>query len=214
MQIVLTSDTPSIRFLCEKDKRLAKLMSLVGPLSYSVHEDGFAFLIAEIIEQMLSVKAAHAIFSRLKERCRGAVTPQALQSLTDDDIKSCGTSVNKVKTIRRLCEALAGETLVLEDLPHCPDQEVMQRLTAVWGLGQWTAKMYLLFVLDRSDILPYEDVAFLQTYKWLYKTTDTAPVAVQKKCRKWRPYSSVAARYMYRALDLGLTRREFHLFKA
>ena len=69
------------------------------------------------------------------------------------------------------------------------------------------------FVLDRQDVLPFEDGAFLQSYRWLYKTTDIAPVSVKKKCAKWKPYSSIAARYLYRVLDLGLTREEFHLFK-
>lgn len=64
-----------------------------------------------------------------------------------------------------------------------------------------------------SSVLPYEDGAFLQSYRWLYKTDDCSPTSIKKKCSKWRPYSSTAARYMYRALDMGLTKKEFHLFK-
>ena len=86
-------------------------------------------------------------------------------------------------------------------------------LTSVHGIGTWTAKMYLMFVLNRQDVLPFEDVAFLQGYGWAYKTDDFSPAAVQKKCKKWKPYSSIAARYMYKALDRGLTKEEFHLFK-
>lgn len=73
--------------------------------------------------------------------------------------------------------------------------------------------MYLIFVLDRQDILPYEDGAFLQSYRWLYKTIDCSPASIKSKCKKWSPYSSIAARYLYHALDLGLTKSEFHLFK-
>ncbi len=73
--------------------------------------------------------------------------------------------------------------------------------------------MYLIFVLDRPDILPTEDVAFLQAYEWLYKTKDRSKESVEKRCKKWKPYSSVAARYLYRALDSGLTKEEFHLYK-
>lgn len=89
--------------------------------------------------------------------------------------------------------------------------EVINELAKLRGIGIWTAKMYLIFVLDRQDILPYEDIAFLQGYKWAYKTNDTSPEAVKKKCKKWRPYSSIAARFYYRALDMGYTKGEFHL---
>ena len=68
-------------------------------------------------------------------------------------------------------------------------------------------------MLDRQDILPTEDVAFLQAYEWMYNTKDRSRVSVEKKCKKWKPYSSIAARYLYRALDMGLTKNEFHLYK-
>lgn len=93
------------------------------------------------------------------------------------------------------------------------DEEVIKELTTIRGIGKWTAKMYLLFVLDRQDILPIEDGAFLQSYKWLYKTDDISRTSIEKKCKKWKPYSSIATRYLYRALDIGMTKREFHLYK-
>jgi DNA-3-methyladenine glycosylase II len=73
--------------------------------------------------------------------------------------------------------------------------------------------MYLIFVLNRPDVLPVEDTAFLQGYGWAYKTNDYATAAIFAKCKKWKPYSSIAARFLYRALDNGLTKEEFHLFK-
>lgn len=73
--------------------------------------------------------------------------------------------------------------------------------------------MYLIFVLNRLDILPTNDAAFLQSYGWLYKTTDCSETTIQNRLKKWKPYSSIAARYLYRALDAGLTKKEFHLFK-
>ena len=93
------------------------------------------------------------------------------------------------------------------------DEEVIKELTSIRGIGKWTAKMYLLFVLDRQDILPIEDGAFLQSYKCLYKKDDISKISIGKKCKKWKPYSSVAARYLYRALDIGMTKLEFDLYK-
>ena len=93
------------------------------------------------------------------------------------------------------------------------DEEVICSLTKLHGIGNWTAKMFLIFVLNRPDILPVEDGAFLQTYRWVYKTDDCSEKAVSKKCQKWKPYSSIASRFFYQALDAGLTKKEFHLFK-
>lgn len=90
---------------------------------------------------------------------------------------------------------------------------MIKELTRLRGTVTWSSKMYLIFTLNRMDILPFEDAAFLQTYAGLYKTDNLQPAAIIKKCKKWKPYSSIAARYFYYALDTGLINEEFHLFK-
>lgn len=212
--ITLDMDTASIQYLCERDKRLAKVISMVGPITYSPHEDDpYCFLIHEIIEQMLSVKAGQKIFARLEELCTGNVNPDSISALTDEQIRSTGTSNAKVEYIRNLTNALESDTLSFDRLSTLPDRDVISEMTKIRGIGTWTAKMYLMFVLNRPDILPMEDGAFLQGYRWVYKTDDCKPASVIKKCKKWKPYSSIAARFFYRALDMGLTKEEFHLFK-
>lgn len=211
--ITLTLESESIQYLCKKDKRLAKVISTIGPISYLPYEDGYAFLVHEIIEQMLSVKAGAKIYARLENLCVGEITPDVINGLSDEEIRSIGTSAAKVSYIRSLTQAIASGALDLALLPELDDKSVIKQLTAIKGIGNWTAKMYLIFVLDRQDILPTEDVAFLQAYKWLYKTTDRSPASITNKCTKWKPYSSIAARYLYRALDSGLTKTEFHLYK-
>lgn len=186
---------------------------MIGPISYTTYEGGYAFLVHEVIEQMISTRAAAKIYARLEALCGGSVTVERISALSDSQIRSIGSSGRKVQTIRCLTEAVRDGTLDPAALPALPDDAVMTKLSSLHGIGDWTAKMYLIFVLDRQDILPFEDVAFLQSYKWLYKTGDTGPKAIRAKCRKWKPYSSIAARYLYRALDCGLTREEFHLFK-
>lgn len=209
----LDESTPSIAYLCKKDKRFQKVFFMVGGISYELQEDGYSFLVHEIIEQMLSAKAANVIYGRLRELCGGSMCPDAIDSLSDEQISGVGTSRAKVKAIRSLTQEIERGTVVFSEFENMSDADVLHTLTRVHGIGTWTAKMYLLFVLDRQDILPFEDVAFLQGYGWAYKTDDYSPAAVQKKCKKWKPYSSVAARYMYQAVDRGLTKEEFHLFK-
>lgn len=211
--VQLNLNTPSIQHICKVDKRIAKVISMVGDLEYVPHSDGYAFLIHEIIEQMLSIKAGKKIYQRLSALCDDIITPTKIVGLSDEQIKSCGTSKSKAEYIKVITQAIVSKDLILPDLTQLSDLEVIKELTKYKGIGNWTAKMYLIFVLDRKDVLPYEDVAFLQVYKWLYKTEDISPKAIQKKCQKWKPYSSIAARYMYRALDLGFTKNEFRLFK-
>lgn len=211
-QIELTENAPPIQHLCKKDKRLAKVISIVGPITYTVHEDGFDFLVHEIIEQMLSIKAGAKIYERLVKLWNGQITPEQIDSLTDDDIKSIGTSKSKVSYIRTVTNEVLSENLVRDELQDLSNEEVYKKLLALRGIGKWTAKMYLIFVLNRQDILPYEDVAFLQSYEWLYKTKERSKESIEKKCKKWKPYSSIAARYLYKALDTGLTKELFKLY--
>lgn len=212
--ITLDQNSPAIQHLCKRDKRLAKVISMVGPITYKTYEgDEFSFLVREVIEQMLSKKAAENINQRLVDLCGGSVTPEIINQLTNEQIQSIGTSKPKVTYIKNLATAVNDGTLDFKTLKDAPNQEIIKGLTSVKGIGQWTAKMYLIFVLDRQDILPFEDVAFLRSYKWMYKTEDTSPEVIKKKCKKWTPYISTGARYLYRALDMGLTKNEFHLFK-
>lgn len=212
MEVTLNKQTPQVIYLCAKDKRLAKVIDMVGEITYSTHGDGYEFLIHEIIEQMLSIKAGAKIYGRLSELCLGHITPESISNLSDEEIRGTGTSSSKVRYIRSLTQAVTTGQLILDKLPNLKDDDVIKQLTAIKGIGQWTAKMYLIFVLNRADVLPIEDVAFLQSYKWLYKTDDVSKESIQRKCKKWKPYSSIAARFMYRALDMGLTKEEFHLF--
>ena len=211
--MILDNTSPAIKHLCTVDKRLGKVINMVGSISYIPHEDGFAFLVHEIIEQMLSIKAGKCIYDRLVNLCNGTITPEAISQLSKDEIKSVGMSNAKADYIQNLTNAVLNNDLILSDFDELSDECVTSRLVKLQGIGNWTAKMYLIFVLDRPDILPYEDGAFLQSYRWLYKTEDCTPSLILQKCKKWKPYSSVAARYLYRALDMGLTKTTFHLYK-
>lgn len=135
-----------------------------------------------------------------------------LANADDQDLVECKLGY-RVPYIKDAITKVMSGRVDLATISGLSDSEILKKLTALRGIGTWTAKMYLIFVLDRQDILPFEDGAFLQSYRWLYNTTDTTPASVKKKCAKWKPYSSIAARYLYRILDLGLTKEDFHLFK-
>lgn len=213
MKITLNENTPSVRHIMECDKRMAKVIGMVGEIIYEPHDNTYPFLVHEIIEQMLSIKAGAAIYCRLEELCGGDVCFESIDRLSDAEIKGIGTSNSKVRSIRELTDAMSSGRIDYENFGVMPDDEIIRQLTSVHGIGLWTAKMCLIFCQDRQDILPFEDVAFLQSYSWLYKTDDRSRESVEKKCRKWKPYRSIGARYLYRALDMGFTKEPFHLFK-
>lgn len=211
--VTLNNSSPEIQYLCTKDKRLEKVISMVGEITYTVHTDPYVFLIHEIIEQMLSIKAGNSIFCRLENLCNGSITIDSISKLSDAQIRSTGTSAAKVTYIRNLTNDISSGSLNLNALSAMSDEQIIKRLTLIQGIGNWTAKMYLIFVLNRPDILPFEDGAFLQVYRWMYKTDDCTKTSITKRCKKWKPYSSLASRYLYRALDYGFTKKEFHFFK-
>lgn len=211
--ITLTDSSESIIHLRTKDKRLAKVIDEIGPISYIPHSDGYSFLVTTIVGQMLSNKVADKLSERLLKITENNITPEHISMLSDNELKSIGISQNKVSYIRALTNAINHNELSLCTLSSLSDKEIIKSLTAIKGIGSWSAKMYLIFVLNRQDILPTEDVAFLQSYSWLYKTNDLTDKSIINKCKKWKPYSSIASRYLYKALDNGLTKEPFHLYK-
>lgn len=207
-EIVLTMDSIPIKHLCGKDKKLKDLIETIGSISYVLHnDDPYCFLIHEIIEQMLSKKAGQKIYERLVDLCDGKVTPEKIAILSSEEIKSIGTASSKVNYIQSITSSILNNKINLDSLPSKSDEEAYKELTKLKGVGSWTANMYLIFVLDRPDILPTEDVAFIQSYKWLYNARKLNKETIEKNCRKWKPYSSIASRYLYRALDMGLVKK-------
>ena len=203
---MLRATHEAVQYLIARDEKLAKLISMVGDIEYELNDDPYLFLVSTIIGQMLSVKAADAITERLTDICNGYITAEAVSSLSDDEIRSSGMSRTKIGYIRSLASSIQNGEICFRELAELPDNEALEKLTSLRGIGMWTAKMYLIFVLDRKDILPYEDATFIQAYKWLYKARKLDAKVVERRCKKWKPYSSIAARYLYRAVDLGLTK--------
>ena len=196
--------SPAVKHLCKSDKRLALIIKKLGDLEYRLHTDHFRFFIETIIGQMLSNKVADVITERMDNLCEGEISCQKLLSLDFEQIRSIGLSRMKTEYIIGLAKFIHETPDFFEDLVQKPDQEVISTLTKIRGIGNWSAKMFLIFSLNKLDVLPYEDGAFLQAYKWLYQTEEVSPKSITERCEAWKPYSSLAARYLYRVLDSGM----------
>lgn len=197
----------AVSILKKKDKKLAWLMERVGPLSHTDLKDDFLFFIEQVIGQMLSIRVADVMTGRLAALCRGEITASTICSLSIDELKKIGISLRKAECIRQIAFMVENGSLNFGKLKELSDAEIIKSLTAIKGIGNWTAKMYL-YKIDRPDVLPYEDATFLAAYKWLYRTRNVKPEAVRQRCRKWSPYSSIAAMYLYAAFDRKLIATE------
>lgn len=204
-QTIITLDLPSVVYLQKRDWRLSQLFQAVGPLVSHKHDTAFQALAHSIIEQMLSMKAGRVIEDRLSAICSGNICPSTILALSIDEIRSCGMSKRKASNLRNLAEF--ARQYDLETLANFDDDAVRGVLLDLPGIGNWTCDMFLLFYLDRPDIVPMGDSAFRQAFQWLYGAPITNEGVREAICSLWHPYSSTAVKFLYRALNCGLTNK-------
>jgi DNA-3-methyladenine glycosylase II len=165
--------------------------------------DAYGALLRAIVGQQLSTKAAATIYGRMLELFGGhAPTPKQLLKADPEAIRAAGLSRPKIAYLRDLAQHVEDGTLELERLPELPDEQVAEQLTAIKGLGQWTADMFLMFHLGRPDILPVGDQGIrraVQVEYGLRKPPD--PKRLEKLARPWRPYRTLACLYLWSSLD-------------
>jgi len=206
-------ESPSIRHLLSCDEMLMTVIFRIGDIEYTLHRDGFAFFVDTIISQMLSNKAADAISARVNGICDSDISPERVGALTVSDLRKTGLSVAKSEYVLHLASHCIGNPEYFDSFHDKPDKVVMDELMKLRGIGSWSAKMFLIFVLDRPDVLPFEDGAFRQAFLWLHPTVTYTEKTVSEKCQLWRPYASIASRYLYKVLDSGLTKQPFSDFQ-
>jgi DNA-3-methyladenine glycosylase II len=165
--------------------------------------DAYGALLRSIVGQQLSTKAASTIYGRMLELFGGhAPTPKQLLKADPDKIRAAGLSRPKIAYLRDLAQHVEEGTLELERLPDLPDEEVAAQLTAIKGLGQWTADMFLMFHLGRPDVLPVGDQGIRRAVKVEYRLRKFPdPKRLQKLAKPWRPYRTLACLYLWSSLD-------------
>ena len=166
-------------------------------------DDHYGALVRSIVGQQLSTSAARAIYGRLTDRYGGR-TPTPVEVLEDDPEElraAAGLSHAKVSFLRSLAEHVIDGQLELERLDDLPDDEVTAELVAVKGLGTWTAQMFLMFHLQRPDVLPVGDLGIRRAIMIRYGLAELpAPAEMEKIAEPWRPYRTLACRYLWRSL--------------
>jgi DNA-3-methyladenine glycosylase II len=201
--------TPKVRAaLREADPVMARLVDEHGEvvrrdLKRERPGDAYGTLVRAIVGQQLSSKAAATIHGRVLDLFEGHTpTPKQLLTVAPDKLRTAGLSRAKVAYLRDLAQHVEDRALELERLPELPDEEVAAQLTAIKGLGQWTADMFLIFHLGRADILPVGDQGIrraIQVEYGLRKLPDAK--RMRKIAKPWQPYRSLACLYLWSSLD-------------
>jgi len=192
------------RLLARRDPILRDLMRRYGPcgLADSQHTDPFRALVRAIISQQLSTHAAATIARRFEALFDGDPTPAHVNATSDEQLRAVGLSGQKVRYLRDLCARIEGGLLPLSALDRMNDEEVIDVLTEVKGIGRWTAEMFLMFRLHRPDVLPVDDLGIVKAVQRAYRMR-TLPTAqrLTRLGEAWRPYRSVACWYLWQSLE-------------
>jgi DNA-3-methyladenine glycosylase II len=195
------------RLLMRRDPVLGALIKRIGPCGMLARQQDhhFTALVRAIVGQQLSTKAAATIFARLAALFpEQAVTdPARVAALDDQTLRAVGLSGQKLRYLRDLCDRILDGRLNLEELDSLPDEDVIARLTQVKGFGRWTAEMFLMFRLNRPDVLPTADLGINTAVQRVYRMRERPNAArLLKLGESWRPYRSVACWYLWQSLHV------------
>lgn len=194
--------TSGARHLVTACPVMAELVEQVGPCELPRRRGPYAFLVGAFLSQQVSTKAAATIRGRLLRAAGGHFTPPRLAALAEEDLRACGLSRQKASYVRDLTDRVESGHLRLDRLAKLDDAAVINALTEVRGIGVWSAQMYLMFVLNRPDVLPLDDVGIQNGFQTVYGLrTRPKPRTMERLARKWRPFRTVGCWYLWRSLD-------------
>jgi len=197
--------------LAASDPTMAALVERVGKIDLATRlkrrqeerpADAYGALLRAIVGQQLSTKAARTIYLRVLDLFGGATpSPEQLLDASEEDLRACGLSGRKTEYIRDLAAHVIGGELELERLEELSDEEVIEEIVAVRGLGQWTAEMFLLFHLQRPDVLSGGDLGIRKAIQLEYGLEEMPPPKrVLEIGEPWRPHRSLASLYLWESL--------------
>lgn len=200
----LSKSVPPVKFLSDADPVLAAIIDRVGPYKIEYREPTFHNLVRSIVYQQLNGRAAQTIFGRLAAAAKDdPLTPESILRLRPARMRTLGLSKQKLTYIRELARLTKSGEVSFELVPTLEDTRVIEHLTKVKGIGVWTAHMFLIFALRRPDILPTGDFGVRAAMKKAYNLPEMPkPEEMERIAAAWRPFSSVAAWYLWRSLDV------------
>ncbi len=188
--------------LMKQDRILRKLIPKYGDGMLGSRGDAFTTLARSIVGQQISVAAAQSVWNRTLETLSHEVTPKRVLDTKHDALRASGLSMRKVEYIRDLADHFHHGRLQTERWPKMDDEELIKELSAIRGIGRWTAEMFLIFNLMRPNILPLDDIGLIRAISINYFSGE--PVTrheAREVAANWAPWRTVATWYMWRSID-------------
>lgn len=198
----------AIQHLSRADRQLARIIKQVGDCKLRPARDRSLFhtLVNAVANQQLSGKAAQTILGRFQAMFPGKKfpTPEQVLAAPGEKLRECGFSRAKVAAIRDIAaKAIDGTIPSPRALARLKDEEIIERLTSIRGVGQWTVEMLLIFKLGRSDVFPVTDLGIRKGFALVYGHEELLPPKkLMELGEHWRPYRSIASWYLWRSLDV------------
>lgn len=194
-------DQSNYQFICDQlasaDPELQQIIDTHGYPPFWSRPNSFESLVHIILEQQVSLASALSALNKLKERVQ-ELTPARILLLTDEEMRTCYVSRQKSGYIKYLAEALLSGQLKLDEFYHMPDDQIRAQLTALKGIGNWTADVYLMFALQRADIFPIGDLAAVNALKRVKRLpAGTTIEQLLEIITKWQPYRTLAAMLLW-----------------
>jgi len=169
-----------------------------------LNDDYYLKLVQSIVGQQLSIKAKETIWNRVESLCE-AITPKDILNISDIDLRNVGISYSKISYIKGLSQMIVDNNINFNNIKNYNDEEVLNLLTSVKGIGKWTAEMFLIFSLGRLDVFSVDDASLRRSVKWLYSFKENPTKSqLYTISKQWHPYRSIASLYLWAAVDRGL----------
>ncbi|MGH9581628.1 MAG: DNA-3-methyladenine glycosylase family protein [Bryobacteraceae bacterium] len=193
---------PSLEHLKAADPVLAGIIQRVGPYLLNVREPTFETLARSIAFQQLHGRAAAKIFERVRKAAGRRFTANAFLRISQEELRACGLSRQKIASLTDLAERVARREISFRKLTALDDEQIVQQLSIVRGVGVWTVQMFLIFALERPNVMPAADFGIRNAIRKAYGLSELPkPSEVVNFAEKWHPYCSIASWYLWRSLD-------------
>ena len=190
------------KILSKKDKVMKKLIINYKDGNLRTRNDVFFSLCKSIIGQQISVAAANSVFLKFKKKCNHKINPKVVAKLTNDQLRKCGLSKQKINGIKNLSKQILNKSFKPKLINNMSDEEAIIYLSNLKQIGRWSAEMILLFTYNRSNIWPVQDIGLLRAISKNYKKKYLPPENFVKALQKrFSPYCSVATWYLWRSID-------------
>lgn len=194
----------ALAHLQSNDAVMRRLIPVVGSFQLELKRGRFEMLVRSIISQQISTSAARSIRLRLQRTLGGRITAERLAATDAATLRSAGLSTQKLNYLSDLAGKVVAGEVRLRHLHELGDAAVIEELTRVKGIGEWTAQMFLMFCLGRADVFPHGDLGIQNALRNLYGLRNPRDRAkAQRIAAAWRPYATVASWYCWRSLELN-----------